>query len=346
MTYGEAIRAATEELLRSHDNVAVFGLGATGPSGVFGTLSGLARQFGSERVVEIPASEAAITNVCLGASILGVRPILVHQRLDFALLSMDSIVNQIAKWRFMFNEQLSAPVTIRVIVGRGWGQGPQHSQALVSWFAHVPGLNVVAPTRPSDAYEMLLQAVRGDKSTIFIEHRWLHGMEEDVQSVAMHEPVRGTRVAVEGCDISIAAYSYMTIEALKAATQLKSVGVDAEVLDLRYLRPLDTEPLISSVRKTGKILITDLGYSQFGVAAEISALITETCWQDLELPPKRLGLPFFPTPTSPYLTENYYPRSEDISNTVLKMLNRPLLQPNIYSPFVLDVPDSSLKGPY
>ena len=180
LKFSEAILEAQSQMLADDPNVLLMGLGVPGPTGIFGTSSGLQEQFGSDRVIDTPSSENAMTGVALGASVLGKRPIMVHMRVDFAILSMEPIVNQAAKWHYMYGGKMRAPIVIRMIIGRGWGQGPQHSQSLQSWFAHVPGLKVVMPARPLDAKGMIISAVRDDAPVVIFEHRWLYNLSGPV----------------------------------------------------------------------------------------------------------------------------------------------------------------------
>ena len=207
--YWEALREAQQEMLAADPNVLVLGLGVPGPTGIFGTTLGLQEEFGRERVIDTPSSENAMTGVALGAALQGKRPIMVHMRVDFALLSIEPIVNQAAKWHYMYGGVMRAPLTIRMIIGRGWGQGPQHSQSLQSWFAHVPGLKVVMPTTARDAKGMLISAVEDDAPVILFEHRWLYNITGEVPEGHLREPLSGARVMRSGKDITLAGFSYM-----------------------------------------------------------------------------------------------------------------------------------------
>ena len=180
ITYGEAIREALETAMSTDDSVICYGLGVDDPKGIFGTTLGLQEKFGSDRVFDMPTSENAMTGIGIGSAIYGLRPVMVHQRLDFFLLAMDQLVNNAAKWHFMFGGQDSVPLTIRLILGRGWGQGPTHSQNLQSWFAHIPGLKVVMPATARDAKGLLLSSVFDNNPVVFLEHRWLHNLEGEV----------------------------------------------------------------------------------------------------------------------------------------------------------------------
>ena len=217
MKYSDAIRNATSQVLHDNSDVLVLGLGVPGPTGIFGTTSDLQEEFGVERVIDTPSSENAMTGIALGAATAGKRVIMVHMRVDFALLSIEPIVNQAAKWSYMYGGKLKAPLVIRMIIGRGWGQGPQHSQALHSWFAHIPGLKVVAPSSPADAAGMLISAVEDDAPVLIFEHRWLYNVEENLPEKLERKCLDGAQVILEGKDITIVAISYMVIESMRAA---------------------------------------------------------------------------------------------------------------------------------
>jgi len=348
LKYFEAIREATAECMAADQNVYVIGLGVPGPGAIFDTTSGLTKQFGEDRVLDMPASENAMTNIALGAFTAGMRPIMVHQRMDFATVSMDALVNEVAKWHFMYAGKLKAPLTVRMIIGRGWGQGPQHSQSLQAWFAHVPGLKVVMPTTPYDVKGMLISSVEDDAPVIFLEHRWLYNISGEVPEGPYRVPLDKARVARKGKDITLAATSYMTIESLRAAEMLAEIGIDSEVIDLRCLQPFDTQTLLDSVRKTGHIVVSDTGNTSFGISAEVVCRVAEGAFGHMKAPPHRVALPDTPTPTTPALANLYYPRAEDIATAALKALGSDAVLPvgknDIKHP--LDIPDPSFTGPY
>ena len=324
------------------------GLGVPDPKGIFGSTLGLQEKHGAQRVFDIPLSESAMTGVALGSAITGMRPIITHQRIDFALVSMEQIVNQAAKWHYMFGGTMNAPMVIRMIIGRGWGQGPQHSQSLQAWFAHVPGLKVIMPTTAADAKGLLIAAVEDENPVICIEHRWLYGIADDVPEGYFTTELGSARVLREGSDVTLVGASYMTLEALRAAEKLAEQGVDAEVIDLRTVRPLDSETILRSVAKTGRVVIADTGHRAFGISAEISALVTEHAFSSLKSAPVRIGLPDFPTPTSPALAATYYPTSADIAVAAMESLGREHEAAlfTIEGTASHDQPDASFVGPF
>lgn len=344
ITYAEAVREATDQCLDADPRVLVLGLGVPDPKGVFGTTVGLAERHGGERVSDLPTSENGMTGVALGCSIAGMRPIMTHIRTEFAMLAIDQIVNQAAKWRYMFGGRMSAPLVVRLLVGRGWGQGPQHSQSLQAWFAHIPGLKVVMPATPRDAKGLLIAAVEDDDPVIVIEHRWLHGVTGEVPEEMYRIPIGEARTAHEGDDVTIAATSYMALEAVRAAETLETVGVGAHVLDLRSVRPWDRRAVLESATRTGRLIVADTGWSTVGFAAEVLAHVAEEGVQ-LAAPPRRIALPDVPTPTSPALAADFYPRAREIVAAAAAQLgiDAPAMPE---SEFPLDVPDPVYAGPF
>ena len=257
LSFGAAIREALDDGLAKYPEMLIIGEGVPDPKTIFATTQGLREKYGAERVLDMPLAENAMTGVCIGAALAGMRPVLVHQRIDFALLSVDQLVNNAAKWRYMFNGDQQVPIVIRVIIGRGWGQGPQHSQSLQALFAGVPGLKVLMPTTAGDAYHFMLAAIADNNPVLFIEHRWLHHIQGEVDKNRSPENLAGAAILRSGSDISIAAFSHMNIEALKAATVLAEFGIEAEVVDMRCLTPLDVAAVQKSVAKTGGLLVAD-----------------------------------------------------------------------------------------
>lgn len=348
LRYSEALREAQRELLAHNPDVVVAGLGVPGPTGVFGTTSGLQEEFGAARVIDTPSSENAMTGVMIGAAVQGKRPILVHMRIDFAVLSMEPIVNQAAKWFYMYGGVMRAPITVRMIIGRGWGQGPQHSQSLQSWFAHIPGLKVVMPTRPYDAKGMLISAVEDDAPVIIFEHRWLYNISGPVPEGLYRSSLDRAEVLRSGKHVTIAATSYMTIEALRAAERLAEIGIEAEVIDLRTLTPIDMETVGASLRKTGHLVVADTGYAPFGVASEVVARAAQSEFRSLKAAPRTVALPHVPTPTTPALADIFYPDATSIAEAVLDTLGSTKMLPPDPVPKRQwkDTPDPSFTGPY
>jgi len=348
ITYAQAINEALFEAMTQDPSVICFGLGVDDPKGVFGTTLGLGERFGSGRVFDMPTSENAMTGIAIGAALNGLRPVMTHQRLDFALLSMDQLVNNAAKWHFMFGGQRSVPLTVRMIIGRGWGQGPTHSQNLQAWFAHIPGLKVVMPSTAEDAKELLLTSIFDDNPVIFLEHRWLHGLKSEVSRGNRRVPIGKARVLRQGSEITVVAMSYMTIEAVHAVDHLAAQGISCELVDLRTVKPIDWPAIESSIRKTGRLLALDTGFLTGSVAGEIVARVAGACWSQLKCAPARLAMPDFPEATSSALTRGYHVRAEDIAKKVGEMLGKSVecsaLAEQRKHPH--DVPGSWFSGPF
>jgi len=330
------------------ESVFIMGLGVPDPKGVFGTTVGLQNMYGPERVMDMPASENAMTGVSVGSALVGMRPILTHQRVDFALLSIDQIVNQAANWHYMFDGQMSAPMVIRMIIGRGWGQGPQHSQSLHTLFAHVPGLKVVMPTTPYDAKGLLISAVEDDNPVVFLEHRWLYSVSGEVPEGAYRVELGKPKIVREGSDLTMVAVSYMNLEAIRAAEMLRTQGIDTEIIDIRTLKPLDDSLILTSVEKTGRLMVLDCGWYTYGFGAEILARVAEKAFEKLKCPPLRVALPDIPTPTSPALSRYYYPRAVHVVVEACRMFG--LAAPDITAwegdGTPLDVPNPDFTGPF
>ena len=347
-TFAAAIRDALSVALERDPSVIVYGLGTTDPRGVFGTSLDLHRKFGERRVFDMPTSENAMTGVGIGAALGGLRPVLTHQRLDFALLSLDQIVNNAAKWRFMFGGRRGVPITIRMIIGRGWGQGPTHSQSLQAWFAHIPGLKVVMPTSAEDAKGLLLASIFDDDPVIFLEHRWLHNVTGDVPPGDYRTPIGKARLLRSGSDVTVVGMSLMTAEAVHAVDHLASQGITCDLIDLRTVRPIDWPMIEASVRRTGRLLALDTGYLTGGISAEIVAHIATACWQQLRAPPRRLAMPDAPEATSPALTRHYHVRAEHIARALAELADRPAEWESLglSRTHPHDVPGDWFKGPF
>ena len=348
ITYAEAIREAYAITLERDPRVYLIGLGVPDPKGFFGTTLHLQQRFGADRVMDMPCAENGMTGIVLGSSLNGMRPVLNHQRLDFALLTLDQICTQAAKWHYMFGGIMKAPMVVRMILGRGWGQGPQHSQSLHSWFAHIPGLKVAMPATAHDAKGMMIAAIEDDNPVVFIDHRWLHHVKGLVPEGHYTVPLGPAHVAREGKDVTIVAFSYMVIEAIEAAKKLAALGIDAEVLDYRCLRPLDAETLIASVCKTRRLVVADAAWAAAGMSAEILALVAERAHGVLASSPRRVCLPDCPTPTTPGLANHYYPRSGHIIAAVREVAGLPQDPTDVALPegIELDKPNPAFTGPF
>ena len=263
-----------------------------------------------------------MTGVALGASLAGMRPVLIHQRLDFMLYSMDQLVNWAALWRYKSAGKSGVPFTVRAIVGKGWGQGPQHSKSLQAWFAHVPGLKVAMPATPHDAKGLLMSSIFGEDPTIIIEGRPLFSMTGTVPEEPYYVPFGKAQIRHQGSDVTLVAFGYMVPMAMKAAEQLAAEGISVEVIDPRTVAPLDRETILASVEKTGRLVITDTAWQSFGVSAEIGAMVAESAFPYLKAPIQRVALPDGHTPTSSSLEKLYYPDEETIMRAIKSVLEK------------------------
>lgn len=348
LTYAEAIREATEISLREDPRVVLVGLGVPDPKGIFGTTGGMRKMFGKERVLDAPIAENGLTGMVIGGALAGLRPILTHQRVDFALLSVEQIINQAAKWYYMFDGRGgTVPIVIRMIIGRGWGQGPQHAQSLHSLFAHIPGLRVVAPSTPQEAKGVFLSAVRDPNPVIFLEHRWLHGLKGPVAEGSAGLPLDRASVARRGKDLTVVSFSHGLIESMRAARFLAEAGsLDAEVIDLRSLNPLDWETVSGSLAKTGRLLVVDEDHRHCGMAGEIVARAAES---DLNLKsrPRRITLPDCPSPSTRALAAPFYYQARDIGRVMLEVSGRATdVASGIPMEERVDVPSFVFPGPF
>ena len=312
MKFREAVRDATLQAMARDERVFLIGVGIVDPRAVWGTLAGALEKFGPERVVEGPLAENALTGVCVGAAALGMRPMIIHHRIDFVLLTMDQLVNHAAKWRPMFGAQQSIPMVVRAVVGRGWGNGPQHTQSHPASFSHVPGIKTVVSANPRDAKGLLLSAIADDEPVVYIEHRWLHEDEAEVPSEYFETPIGRAAVIRSGRDVTLVAAGPMVSEALKAAQALEGDGIDAEVIDLRTLRPLDTEAVIRSVVKTGRLVVADPDWAPCGVAGELIARVAEEALDALRSRPIRVTWPESAVPSSQAIEPMFYPGAREI----------------------------------
>jgi pyruvate dehydrogenase E1 component beta subunit len=346
--FSTAINEAIHQAMEVDESVICYGLGVTDPKSVFGTTANLEKRFGSERVFDMPTSENAMTGIAIGAALNGIKSVMTHQRIDFFLLAMDQLVNSAAKWHYMFGSQTSIPITIRLIIGRGWGQGPTHSQNLQAWFAHIPGLKVVMPTTPKDAKGLLISSIFDPNPVIFLEHRWLHNTIGEVPGGDFRVPIGKAKIVRTGVDVTIVSMSYMTIEALHAADYLATQGISCEIIDLRTIKPLDWDTVMYSVAKTGRLLALDSGFTTGSVAGEIVARVAIEVFDKLKVPPARLAMPDVPEPTSYALTKGFYVRAADIAKKIMEMLGKDFSEVSntLLEPTPHDVPGNWFKGPF
>ena len=340
LKYGEAINAALMHAMENDPAVFVMGLGVDDHRAIFGSARGLLERFGPERVFDTPISEAAMTGVAVGAALNGLKPVHVHIRSDFLYLAMDQLFNIAAKWRYMFGGRMQVPLVVRAVIGRSWGQGAQHSQSLQSFFMHVPGFKVVMPTTPADAQGLLLAAINDPNPVLVLEHRLLYDIVGDVPDPPVEALLGKAHMRRVGKDLTIVANSYMVVESLKAAEFLESQGISAEIVDPVSLVPLDRETILASVRKTGRLIVVDTGWTSCGVSAEIAALAAERAFDSLKQPVRRLGMQQVTCPVSKPLENAFYPSARTIAMEAFSMLGRPF--PDVSVPALT----STFKGPF
>lgn len=349
ITYVEAIRLAQRQVLLEDSKSFILGLGASDPKGMFGTNSGLVAEFGDNRVMDAPLSENALTGISIGMAAMGYKPILVHHRLDFTLTAFEQMINQAAKWFFNSGGTSHLPLLIRMVVGRGWGQGPNHGQSLQALFAHIPGLKVVMPATPQDAGDMIIGGVSDGNPVIYIEHRWLHGIKSNVDIPFGNYKIGEARKSKSGTDITVVANSYSVIDSIIAAKFLDSKGISCEVIDMRSIQPWDKNMILNSVANTGRILVADTGHLSFGVTGEIIASVIEELWDHLDAMPIRIGFPDVPIPSAPGLSKQYYPGPMEIALKIcssfgIKLSNDELCTLKGDGPY--DIPPQGLVGPF
>jgi pyruvate dehydrogenase E1 component beta subunit len=320
LTYAQAIREAHAQLLASDARVFLLGQGLWSPWYAGTSLKDIDKEFGRDRILDSPVSENATTGAAIGAAMAGMRPIVFHPRMDFMLLAVDPIVNQAANWAYMFGGQVSVPVVIRAAINRGGEQAAQHSQALQAMFMHIPGLKVVMPSTPYDAKGLLISAVRDGNPVMYIDDRWLYEEEGDVPEEMYDVPIGRAAVRRTGRDVTIVATSYMAAQAVSAAPRLEAEGIDAELIDLRTLKPWDRETVFTSVRKTGRLVIADAAWKTGGAAAEIAAVVAEELFDALTAPVSRVCLPDAPAPMSAPLERAYYVGIDDIVGAARRLL--------------------------
>lgn len=316
----EAIREAIIEEMRRDENVFLLGEDIARYGGAFKVTRNMVDEFGPERVRNTPISEGGFMGVAIGASLLGARPIVEIMFMDFLLLAMDPLVNQAAKFRYVYGEQAKVPLVVRTPGGGGRSYGPTHSQSLEAHLLHTPGIKIAAPSTPADAKGLLKTAVRDDNPVLFLESKALYPLKGEVPDGEHLVEFGKARTVVPGQDVTIIAYSRMVHEAVRAARAIEEKGFSAEVIDLRTLVPLDEAALIESAKRTGRVVIVEEGTRTGGVAAEIGFRIFEQVYDYLEAPIRRVTCPDIPVPCSPTLEKAALPNGERIASEVLRLL--------------------------
>ena len=316
LSYAEAIREALDQEMDRDENVVVFGLDVDDPKAILGTTAGLVEKYGHGRVFGTPLSEDAMTGAAIGMALAGLRPVHIHIRMDFLMLAMNQLVNVAAKCRYMYGGRQHVPLVVRSMIGRSWGQGAQHSQALHSLFMHIPGLKVVMPSIPYDAKGCMTAAIRDDDPVMYVEHRLLHGLRGPVPAESYAVAPGRARVTAQGDDVTLVGISYMQLECLRARAHLAEVGIGAEVIDPVWLSPLDTTTIAESVRKTGRLCVVDNAWTTCGASAEILSRVVEELQGERDVRVKRIGFAPTPCPTTPALDEHFYADARSIASGV------------------------------
>jgi pyruvate dehydrogenase E1 component beta subunit len=319
ITFREAMRDALIEEMEIDPSIFLLGENIEG-GGVYKITSGISDMFGKDRIIDMPISESGFVGAAVGAALLGTRPIVDLMFSDFLTLASDHIVNHAAKMRYMYGGKASVPMVILTFFGAGTNSGASHSQCLESWVVHCPGLKVVMPSTPADAKGLLKTAIRDEDPVIFFGHRLLYGMKGEVPEGEHMIPLGQADVKRVGRDVTVVATATMVHKAIEAAEELNKEGIEIEVLDPRSLLPLDHETLVSSIEKTGRLLIVHEACKTGGIGAEIAAIAAKEAFGYLDAPIERICAPDIPVPFSPPLENYYIPKKEDVVATVRKMV--------------------------
>lgn len=321
MKFREAIQDATMLAMDRDKSVFLIGVGIVDPRAVWGTVEGAFKKYGPERVIEGPLSEDMLQGFSIGAATLGMKPIVIHHRMDFVLLTLNQLFNHAAKWPAMFGHQQSVPMVVRCPIGRGWGNGPQHTQSMHALFAHVPGIKAVVPSNPKDAKGLLLAALEDGGPVIFIEHRWLYEDDAEVPKGYYTTPIGKAEVLRQGNDVTVVALGTAVGESLKAAQSFEATGHSADVIDLRTIRPLDIDTILKSVEKTGRLVVADSDWGNCSISSEILARVSEKGFDLLKEPPVRVVWPETCVPSSQNIEAKFYPGAREIQEAMSKVLN-------------------------
>lgn len=342
LSFRDALSQALIDEMTLDPTVFVFGLDVPDHKRIFGSTTGVLEKFGEQRCFGSPLSEDAMTGVALGAALSGLRPVHVHIRVDFLLLAMNQLANMISTARYVSAGELKAPLVIRAIIGRGWGQGAQHSKSLQSFFAHIPGLKVVMPTTSQDAYTLLRSAIRDENPVVFLEHRWLYDASGEVD-FTLKDSLEKCKIRRSGKTATVVCTSWMNIEAMKAAEILARRGIELEIVDARSIAPFDSKTVVESVKKTKNCIVADYDWSYCGFGAEVAADVSKQCFNVLERPVERIGFAHVPCPTTRPLENLYYPSAISIIRTIEKMFS---LEATDLSNEIFYSWEEKFKGPF
>lgn len=320
MTFRKALNLAMADELKNDESVFIFGLDVDDHKSIFGSMDGLLKDFGSERIFGTPLSEEAMTGFAIGTAVRGLKPVHVHIRADFSLLAVNQIVNMASNIHYLTAGQLSVPLTIRVVIGRGWGQGLQHSKSVHAMFSHFPGLKVVMPSTAQEAYSLLRHSIQDPNPVIFIEHRWLYDVEGSVDTSKVIAP--NTSHLLAGESVTVVANSWMSVEALKAAEHLKGLGITLDVFNVSNISDIDVKPIVESIAKTKHCIVVDHDWNNYGFNSEVATLVYEKSFNHLKKPIVRIGQKFFPCPTARPLEDKFYPKAQDIIRAACDLMSQ------------------------
>lgn len=343
LTYPEAIREATEQEMQRDPSVIVLGQGVDDPKATIGTTKGLADTFGRMRVFDTPVAEDGITGIAIGAALGGLRPVHIHIRMDFVLLAMNQIINMASKLRYSFGGAYSVPLVIRSMIGKSWGQGPQHSQSIYPLFMNIPGLKIFAPSTPYDAKGCMIEAIRDNNPVMIVEHRLLYYQKGHVPKESYTVSFGKARILAEGSDVTLVGISQMAVECLRAKKYLKEVSISAEVIDPVSLSPLDINTIESSVRKTKHLIVVDNAWVRCGAGSEIIAQLTKRI-EPFDIKVERMGFAHVPCPTTPSLEQHFYPDGKKIASRAHSMVYSD--KADWVSEAVLPIEEIEFKGPF
>ena len=354
MTTAEAINDALNIAGNRDHDVLLFAEGVNDPSAIYGTTKNLDKVYGKDRMIEMPISENGLCGVAIGAAMHGKRPVISFHRVEFALLAVEQIINNAAKMHYSSNGQHTCPIVIRMIIGRGWGQGPQHSQSLESLFSCVPGLKVLMPVFPSDTKGMLLSAIQDNNPVMIIEHRWCHYVKGDVEEGFYLENIDKPKKISSGNDVTVVSSSFSTLEAMRASEAFKKIGVEIDLFDLRVLNPLDVGEIVESFKITGRLITVDTGHKTHGIGGEVISQVIEASGEHMKCPPKRIGLPDHPVPSSRGYIPGLYPDAFKIVESICEMLKISSSDKlkcidqmtDSSNKLPVDVPDPAFTGPF
>src|SRR5919197_3496375 len=322
LSYREAVRDALSHAMREDEDVFIMGEDIAEMGGSMGVTAGMLEEFGPDRVRNTPISEMAIVGTGIGAAMQGLRPVVEVMYEDFTTLAMELIVTQAAKHRFMSGGQLKVPLTLRTQGGAGWSPGAQHAQQVEAWFVHVPGLKVVFASTPTDVRGLLWSAIYDDNPVMFFEHRTLYGIKEEVPDEIEPIPIGQARVHREGEDVTVVATGRLVHESLAAAEEADQQGVSVEVIDPRTLQPLDTDAIVSSVKKTNRCVVAHEAVTRMGFGAEVAAVVQHEAFDWLDAPVERVGAKFTPLPFAPGMEEYVVPHAKDVLGAIQTTVRR------------------------